>query len=154
MLALLGCEIVAILTYLNVLTLHLVCFCIGYLHVQFILYRKVSMATRCSSLATIQLEIKQSIVHVALTCRTNFAHVSQAVSSPSQLILIEIRQFLFTFSHVTEELSWKSNVSYLATCERIVSGDLHGISSEYNNCKSPGLHLFNVTTRFSMSTSP
>ena len=80
------------------------------------------------------------------------------------------------------ELSWKSNISYLATCPIKKQGgpnaiiikviglthsggkdsekkcwikeNLDGIYSEYNNCKGPGLHLFNGTTRFSMSTSP
>ena len=53
--------------------------CIAYLY----FYRKVSIATRFSSLATSQLKI---IVHVALICRTNFTHLT----SGSQLIVIEI----------------------------------------------------------------
>ena len=65
------------------------------------------------------------------------------------------------------------SVNYLATCpikkqgglsaiinpfrwvkENVGSREnLHEIYIEYNNCKGPGLHLFNGTTRFSMSTS-
>ena len=82
------------------------------------------------------------------------------------------------YIHLFIELSWKSNISYLATCpikkqgglSAIIIGltnlggkivkesvgsreNLHGIYSEYNNYKGPGLHLFNGITRFSMSTS-
>ena len=80
------------------------------------------------------------------------------------------------YIHLFIELSWKSNISYLATCpikkqgglsaiikifgltiqvdERKCWIKLHGIYSEYDNRKGPGLHLFNGTTRFGMSTSP